>query len=344
MPDMIEPNIHPVLVHFTYALLTLSALSLFAVSLQPTGGWRDTLKSAGDWMLFFGAVAAIATVAAGFQAFYSVAHDGPSHAAMTTHRNFAVPTIVALLALALWRYKKRSQKPGVLFSALFLVATGFLAVTAWWGGRLVYHHGLGVEGMHEAETPGHHHEHGAGEEHGDAEEGSGGGAHEHGAGDEHPDTDHIPSPDATDLGTASDATAAADMAAQGLSSPAAVADAFASALKAGDAAAVEQLLLPDVLIAESGGAERSFAEYQSHHMPSDMEFMKAVETTVKDRRAFEAADMATVVTTSGMHGTFRGETVHSQSMETMVLTRVDGVWRIAHIHWSSAPVTAEHEH
>ncbi len=344
MPEMIEPNIHPVFVHFTFALLTFSALSLFVVSLRPAGGWRDTLKNAGDWMLFLGAVAMVATVAAGFQAFYSVAHDGPSHIAMMTHRNFAVPTAVALLALALWRYAKRSKKPGVLFGALFLVATGFLAVTAWWGGRLVYHHGLGVEGMHEVEAPGHDHDHGAGEEHEEDDGAIGSVAHEHAAGGEHPDTDHVSSPDAGDLGTASDAAAAVDMAAEGLSSPAAVVDAFASALKKGDAAAVERLLAPDVLIAESGGAERSLAEYRSHHMPADMEFMKAVETTVKDRRAFDAADMATVVTTSQMHGMFRGETVHSQSMETMVLTKADGEWRIARIHWSSAPITGEHEH
>jgi len=31
-------------------------------------------------------------------------------------------------------------------------------------------------------------------------------------------------------------------------------------------------------------------------------------------------------------------------METMVLRRIDGEWRIVHIHWSSAPLTGEHEH
>lgn len=328
MSGLIEPNIHPVFVHFTYALLSMSALSLFAVSLGPAGGWRDTLKNAGDWMLFFGALAAVATVAAGFQAYYTVAHDGPSHAAMTTHRNFAIPTALALLALALWRYAKRKQAPGVLFGALFLVAAGSLSVTAWWGGRLVYHHGLGVEGMHQTETPGHPHEHGAGEEH-DGDESEYGAAHEH---------------DAGDLGPASAAAAPADMSAQDLSSPAAVVDAFAGALKKGDAAAVERLLAPDVVIAESGGAERSFAEYRSHHMPADMEYMKAVETTVKDRRVFDGEDMATVVTASQSRGTFRGRSLHSAVMETMVLTRTDGEWRIAHIHWSSAPIEGEHEH
>ena len=343
MPDMIEPNIHPVLVHFTYALLTLSALSLFVVSQQPAGGWRDTLKHAGDWMLLFGALAAVATVAAGFQAYYSVAHDAPSHAAMTTHRNWAVPTAVALLALALWRYSKRSAKPGLLFAALFLVAAGFLTVTAWWGGRLVYAYGLGVKSMPQTEGPGHDHEHGPGEEHGPgADDAAGSDGHDHGAdpaaasaGDSADGHEHEPAPAASNT-----AVITGDYPA----SPVAVVDAFGAALKSGDAAMVERLLAPDVLIAEGGGAERSFAEYQSHHMPADMAFTKAVEFTLKDRKTIEGADMTTIISNSQVHGEFQGAAIHSQSMETMVLKRVDGQWRIAHIHWSSAPIAGEHEH
>jgi uncharacterized membrane protein/ketosteroid isomerase-like protein len=349
MPDMqqlMAPNAHPVFVHFTYALVTLSALSLFLVSLQPRGGWRDTLKNAGDWMLAFGALAAIATVAAGFQAFYSVAHDDAAHAAMTTHRNWALPTAAVVLALAVSRYAKRAEKPGILFAALLLGAAGLLTVTAWWGGRLVYRHGLGVEGMHEAETPGHQHTQGPGEDQGGAAEESG---HEHAPGEEHPSTEHVASPEAQDLGTAADAAAAAGAASSGLSAaypetPVAVVEAFAQALKSGNAATVERLLAPDVLIAEGGGAERSFAEYASHHMPADMEFAKAVATTVKDRRVIDGVDMAAVVTSAQTHGTFRGKSVRSRMMETVVLRKIDGRWRIAHIHWSSSPITGEDEH
>lgn len=343
MPDMIEPNVHPVFVHFTYALLTVSALSLFIVALQPQGGWRDTLKHAGDWMLFFGALAAIATVGAGFQAYYSVAHDGPSHAAMTMHRNWAVPTAVALLALAVWRYSKRSAKPGILFAALFLAAAGFLTITAWWGGRLVYHHGLGVMSMPQAEGPGHDHEHGPGEEHGPGtDEAAGLDGYDHDAdpaaalaGEGAESHEHEPAPAAS---------IAAAIAGDYPDSPAAVVEAFGAALKGGDAAMLEKLLAPDVLIAEGGGAERSFAEYQSHHMPADMEFTKAVETTIKDRRVFEGVDMTTVVTSAQTHGAFRGRTIHSRMMETMVLRRSGGAWRIAHIHWSSAEIEGDHEH
>lgn len=350
MPDMIEPNIHPILVHFTYALIMTSAFSLIVVSLRPAGGWRDTLKHAGDWMLAFGAVSILATVAAGFQAYYSVAHDGPSHAAMTVHRNFAVPTAVVLLALSGWRYLKRANRPGFVYSALLLGVAGMLTVTAWWGGRLVYAHGLGVMRMPQVTGEGHDHEHAPGEEHGDKGEK---------AGDGHSDHDH----DAPSSGDAAEASAEEhDMAAMGAApaansepaaaapvlaypeTPAAVVDAFGAALKTGDAAAVERLLAPDVLIAEGGGAERSFAEYQSHHMPADMEFMKAVETAIKDRRVFDGTDMAMIVTEAQMHGTYKDKTIHSQTMETMVLRLVDDQWRIAHIHWSSAEIKGEHEH
>lgn len=335
MPDMIEPNIHPVLVHFTYALLMASAVSLFVVSLKPAGGWRETLRHAGDWMLAFGAIAAVATVAAGFQAFYSVVHDGPSHAAMTTHRNFAVPTAIALVILALWRFTKRSAKPGPAFSTLFLIAAGFLTVTAWWGGKLVYAHGLGVKSMPKAEGPGHDHHHGPAEGHGPEAEGA---ASSDDQGDGH---DHGAKP-----GVAASATAtpAIDASAAYPDTPVGVVEAFAAALKSGDAAMVERLLAPDVLIAEGGGAERSFADYANHHLPADMAFTKAVEFTLKDRKVFEGHDLTTIVSSSEVNGEFKDQKIHSASMETMVLKRVDDRWRIAHIHWSSAEIKGEHKH
>ena len=343
MENLIEPNMHPILVHFAYALTVTSALSLLVASFSSAGGWRDTLRHAGDWMLFFAALAIVATAAAGFQAYYSVNHDGPSHAAMTTHRNWAVPSAVAVLALAAWRYTKRAGKPGPLFALLLLVAAGLLSVTAWWGGRLVYGYGLGVKSMPMVEGEGHDHEHGPGEGDDPQAGGEQEPSHEHGPGDEPAEQEHLGSPDAADLGSKADADAAVEMA-QDLSTPAGVVDAFGAALRAGDSAMVERLLLPDVLIAEGGGAERSYAEYAGHHMPADMAFTKAVEFTLKDRKTIEGEGMTTIVSSSQVHGEFQGKTVHSASMETMVLKLVDGQWRIAHIHWSSAPIKGEHEH
>lgn len=332
MENLIEPNIHPILVHFAYALAMTSAFSLIVSSFFAKDGWRDTLRHAGDWMLFFAALAIVATVAAGFQAYYSVAHDGPSHAAMTTHRNWAVPSAGAVLALAVWRYMKRAGKPGPLFALLLLVAAGFLTVTAWWGGRLVYGYGLGVKSMPTVEGEGHDHEHGPGEGHGDEGDGV----------DASPDHSHEDEPAVEPTAASGTDTAAAS--GEYPSIPSAVVDAFGAALKNGDAAIVERLLAPEVLIAEGGGAERSFAEYAGHHMPADMAFTKAVEFTLKERKLIEGHDLTTVISSSQVHGEFQGKTVHSMSMETMVLKLVEGQWRIAHIHWSSAPIAGEHEH
>jgi uncharacterized membrane protein/ketosteroid isomerase-like protein len=332
MPDLIEPNIHPVFVHFTYALLVTSALSLFVVAISSPGGWRDTLKHAGDWMLAFGIIAAIATIAAGFQAYFSVNHDGPSHTAMITHRNWALPTAGFMVLLAIWRFIKRAEKPGAFFALLLLLAAGSLSVTAWWGGRLVFVHGLGVQSMPAASGEGHDHEHGPDGEHGDAPARSEEPAEEH---SHEGDAGHDEPPAAAQNVTASG---------EYPSSPADVADAFATALKSGDAAMVERLLLPDVLIAEGGGAERSFAEYAGHHLPADMAFTKAVESTLKDRKVIQVSDMATIISSSQMHGSYQGKTIHSQMMETMVLRLVDGQWLVAHIHWSSAPLKEDHEH
>lgn len=132
--------------------------------------------------------------------------------------------------------------------------------------------------------------------------------------------------------------------AAGAATPAAAVDAFGAALKAGDAAALEKLLAPDVFIAESGGAERSFAEYAGHHMPADMAFSKAVASTVKDRRIYDGGSLATVVTEAVSKGTWRDKPVHSRLIETMTLQKTGDEWRIVHIHWSSAKIEEHGEH
>ena len=166
MENLIEPNIHPILVHFTYALGVSAALAYIGTLFLPAGRMRDNLRPAADWMLALASVAVIATIAAGFQAYYSVAHDGPSHEAMTTHRNWAVPSGLALLALAAWRWVRRASAPGTLFTFAAVIVAGLLTVTAWWGGTIVYKYGLGVQSLPEASGPGHDHDHGGGSESG----------------------------------------------------------------------------------------------------------------------------------------------------------------------------------
>lgn len=125
--------------------------------------------------------------------------------------------------------------------------------------------------------------------------------------------------------------------------PEGVVDAFAAALHAGDEAALRRLMAPNVVIAESGEVERSFEEYAGHHMSADFAFAAAVQFTPERRDTIVDQDMATVISRTQVHGQFRGRPVNSNSMETMVLRRIDGHWRIVHIHWSSSPI-ADGEH
>ena len=114
-----------------------------------------------------------------------------------------------------------------------------------------------------------------------------------------------------------------------------VVDRFGKALAAGDFATVESLLDPDVLILESGGAERDRAEYMGHHAIADAQFLKGVHQQPGQRRARASGDLAWVASESEMHTSKDGKPVTLLSTETMVLRRVEGAWRIVHIHWSS---------
>lgn len=117
-----------------------------------------------------------------------------------------------------------------------------------------------------------------------------------------------------------------------------IVDAFHRALQAGDQDAAAALVASDALIYESGGAERSKAEYASHHLPADAAFAAATTRTVTRRAGHADNDSAWIATESTTTGTYKGRPINSRSTETMVLRREDGAWRIAHIHWSSANV------
>jgi len=160
MTSLLEPNIHPILVHFAYALSVSAVISYLLSRFPPTSKWRDTLAPAADWMLAFGAVAIVLTIAAGFQAYYSVDHDAPSHVAMTTHRNWAVPSGTAILLLAIWRWTNRAKAAASLFVGGLAAAAVALTVAAWWGGKIVYGYGLGVKSMPVVTGDGHDHDHG----------------------------------------------------------------------------------------------------------------------------------------------------------------------------------------
>lgn len=117
-------------------------------------------------------------------------------------------------------------------------------------------------------------------------------------------------------------------------SAAATVTAYHRALASGDSAAALALLAPDAVILESGGMETR-EEYRSHHLPSDMEFARAVRSVDSPVHVKVRGDIAWAVSTNVAEGQFRGRAVNSVGAELMVLTRIAGQWKIAAIHWSS---------
>ena len=117
----------------------------------------------------------------------------------------------------------------------------------------------------------------------------------------------------------------------------AVVDEFSSALKAGDLKRAAALLSEDVLILESGSAERSREEYLGHHAAEDAAFLKNARIEIKRRTVHVVGPIAWVGTESELSSTRDSAPLTLLSTETTVLARTDGAWRIVHIHWSSHP-------
>jgi ketosteroid isomerase-like protein len=143
-----------------------------------------------------------------------------------------------------------------------------------------------------------------------------------------------------------DAHAMSSMASQSLQSDVAdtatdVVNAFHAALKHGDATAALNLMAEDVVIFESGGVERNRAEYATHHLKSDAAFSAATTRTPISQTIASDGNLSSVMSVEFVKGTFRDRPVNSRSVETMVLRKTEGRWRIIHIHWSSANIQSK---
>jgi ketosteroid isomerase-like protein len=117
--------------------------------------------------------------------------------------------------------------------------------------------------------------------------------------------------------------------------PAAAVEAFQSALVNGDRDSALSWLDPAIVIFESGGAEMSREEYAAHHLDSDLAFLAATKHDVLDRQVQSAGETAWVLSRTRTTGRFRDRPIDVDGVETMVLRRLNGDWRIVHIHWSS---------
>lgn len=119
-------------------------------------------------------------------------------------------------------------------------------------------------------------------------------------------------------------------------SPVSVVNSFHAALKQGQTDAALALMAEDVVIFESGGVESSRAEYAAHHLEADAAFSAGTSRTPVSELVTIEGNLATVMRVEMVTGTVKDRPINSRSVETMLLRKTVGKWRIVHIHWSSA--------
>lgn len=155
----ILPNWHPVFVHFSVALLSVSLLVLMASLFLKSDNSKQQALTVSRWNFWIAVIVTFATVLAGWFAYNSVNHDTPSHAAMTEHKNWALITFALLIMTAFIAWWKKNIHS--FFAVGLSVTVIFLGITAWHGGELVYRYGLGVMSLPASSGEGHDHDHGA---------------------------------------------------------------------------------------------------------------------------------------------------------------------------------------
>jgi uncharacterized membrane protein len=158
------PNAHPIAVHFPIAFTLIALLFSLAARVGSKHDLAIQFAIVGHWALWISGVTAIIAASLGWLAFNSVDHDDAGHAAMLIHRNWAIPTAIGLLLLAMWDVFKSRAHQVMSWVTLIVLAllSGSVAVTGWLGGEVVYRHGIGVLSLPEiaAGNDSHGHEHG----------------------------------------------------------------------------------------------------------------------------------------------------------------------------------------
>ncbi|HYE35912.1 DUF2231 domain-containing protein [Methylocaldum sp.] len=156
--DALGTNLHPMIVHFPIAFLTgFFLLELIGAVFRWPG-----LRHAASWMLYLGALGAIAAAVAGLIAEDSVPHSGAVHDIMEWHERLGLTIAGLSSALAIWRLMSRAHF-SAMAEALHLFLAGIVLTCIFFaadlGGLMVYQHGVGVKSLQQADYHHHHDDH-----------------------------------------------------------------------------------------------------------------------------------------------------------------------------------------
>ncbi len=140
------PGIHPLIVHFPVALLSL-AVGLTVLAVFYNRKWI-TKTIVGLYVL--GSLSALASYISGRSAADSIGLNFKAEVAIGTHSDWALYTLIyfgvftAIYYVVIYMFKKESIGFRLILAALAIIGFFILGQAAEYGGRLVFEYGLGV--------------------------------------------------------------------------------------------------------------------------------------------------------------------------------------------------------
>lgn len=131
-------ELHPAVVHLPLAALPFAIGADLMGEASDDPWWREAGRRGIAATALSGALAGIT----GLIAQEEVNVEGESMEMLITHRNLNLLLTLTAGAMAFWRARRESPTPGYL--ALGVAGIVGMTYTAYLGGKLVYHHGVGV--------------------------------------------------------------------------------------------------------------------------------------------------------------------------------------------------------
>lgn len=126
-------------------------------------------------------------------------------------------------------------------------------------------------------------------------------------------------------------------AAQGARIPADAVDAFHAALRGRDTAAALSMLDRSLVVYEFGAVDPTAEAYAFRHLPLDMDIAAATRWKLLTRRTGGEGDERWVLSTYRVTGRQNdGTPIDQTTLETVILRRSAGLFRIVHFHWSTS--------
>lgn len=135
---------HPTAVHFVIALylMAFAADFIFFSSKNEKWEWMSSV------LYYIAAIFSLMAVATGLYAEEQAVFPKASIQVFSLHETYAFLFTVLVLAIAFWRFLNKNKIPSNLriwYKITIIVGVFLLISTGYFGGRLVYSHGVGVQ-------------------------------------------------------------------------------------------------------------------------------------------------------------------------------------------------------